>query len=73
MNTEWDIFCENVRHLINKHALTNRQMARIMHIRVETLLRILNHEMPQRIGSMVILHLAAHFKCKPKDLFLPME
>ncbi len=67
------IFCHNVALLRTRRGLSLREMARILHIGVPTLMKIEAGEIPPSLDCEVLLRLASYFGLKPGELFRPLE
>ena len=72
MPTEFQNFCRNV-FLLRKYAgMSQKELAAILHISVNTLRKLESGTIPQRINIEVIFILASTFHIPPADLFKPL-
>lgn len=66
------IFCSNVRHLRQSHALTVQEMADICDIEPEDLKKLEQGTLTENITVDVAIRLFHYFKISPEQLFIPM-
>ena len=66
---EFLIFCKNIRTLRGRQDLTEREMAKILHVSVKTLSMLENGVFPTHTSANIIFRLSRAFQISPKDLF----
>ena len=64
------VFCQNVKVLREKNGLSQREMAKIMAISVNSLKKIEEEIMPPRMSVKIIFKLSRYFYIKPCELFI---
>jgi len=71
VKTEFLVFSQNIRLLREQHGYSPREMAKLLHISVKTLLLLESGALPDHVSSNIIFLLSRHFNIPPKDLFSP--
>lgn len=66
-----EIFCRNVAWLRQTHGLSQKEMARRLHIGVGSLRQLEQGRLPPRMGALVFLHIHKAFGLPPAMLFQP--
>ncbi len=63
------IFCENIRRLRVKHALSKKEMAKRLEIGVHSLSLLENGVFPKRLGCGIVYALYVQFGIPPDKIF----
>ena len=72
-NTELEQFCKNVSLIRKRAKLSQKGMARIMHISVQTLRLLESGILPPRFKIDSLIYLCRAFHMKPSQLLQDME
>lgn len=63
------IFSRNLRFIKGKYKLTQKQMAKICGIGVPSMSKLLNNQLPPRVGVECLFRLSYYLNIDIKDLF----
>ena len=69
---ELKILCRNIKYLRKLHSLSRKEMAKICHINIITLILVELDYLPAYVTVDIVFGLHAHFKYRFSDLFMPM-
>ncbi len=67
--TEFQIFCENIRRLRKQYALSKKEMAKRLGIGMRSLEKIERGDIPVRLGCQIIFNASRCFGIRPAALF----
>jgi len=63
------IFCENIIYLMRKNNLSDKEMAKIMHVGPKTFSLIKENVLPRSITMRNVFYVCDYFKVPPKEIF----
>ena len=69
IQAEIDIFLKNVAYLRKLHGLSKAEMAKKLHIGVNTLTKIENGQLPPRVNVKIFFYIEKQFGISAQDLF----
>ena len=66
---ETQIFCENIKNLREAHHLSEKEMAKILHIGVASLTKMENGILPPRASYLIVIYICESFHVAPSQIF----
>ena len=73
MNNEIQIMCTNIKKLRELNKLSQKEMARMLGIGIETLRSLENGIIPPRVSASLIIKISKLFNITPAYLFTDLE